>query len=156
MRPQPVPSAARRHRGIVVVEAAIVLPVVLLLMLAVAEVGRALYQYNTLQKTIRDATRHLAGKAISDATGVIDLTASLITTTRTLAVYGKPTSGGTALLPGFTTSDVSVSSPDALHVQVSASYTYTPMFIAIPTFGMGDGNITVPTTLTAELTMRAL
>ncbi|MEQ1438726.1 TadE/TadG family type IV pilus assembly protein [Fontimonas sp. SYSU GA230001] len=145
----------RRQGGSVVVEAAIVLPLLLLLVLATAEFGRALLHYNTLQKTVRDATRYVAENAINRNTKLIDLTPTLIATTRNLAAYGSP-SAGTALLPGLAPANVTVTSPDAFHVRVSATYTYRPIFATIPTFGLGSGNISVPTTLTSAQTMRAL
>lgn len=150
------PAPTPRQTGVVVVEAAIVLPLLLFLLLAIAEVGRALYQYNTLQKSVRDATRYVADNAIPNSTGVIDLTPALITTARNLAVYGNPNASGTPLLPGYTTGNVSVTSPDALHVRVSATYTYQPRYAVIPTFGLTDSGITMPTSLTAVLSMRAL
>ena len=50
-----------RQRGLAIVEFAIVLPLLLLLSLATTELGRALYQQDTLNKAVRDGARHLAG-----------------------------------------------------------------------------------------------
>jgi len=150
------PVRTVQQQGLALVEAAIVLPVMLLLLLAVAEMGRALFHYNTLHKLVRDAARYAAEVAIPDDSGVIDLSAALITTTRNLAVYGSPGAAATALLPGLSVSDITVTTPDALHVRVDADYTYTPLFIVIPTFGLGAGDITVPTSMDASATMRAL
>ena len=62
----------KKQRGIATVEFAIAVPVLLLLMLVSAEVGRWLYQYNTLHKAVRDGVRYLAQEAIAGTTGVID------------------------------------------------------------------------------------
>ncbi|MEW6168864.1 MAG: TadE/TadG family type IV pilus assembly protein [Pseudomonadota bacterium] len=150
------PTRSVQQQGLALVEAVIVLPVMLLLLLAVAEMGRALFHYNTLHKLVRDAARYAAAVAIPDDTDVIDLSSALITTTRNLAVYGSPGASATALLPGLSVSDITVSAPDALHVRIDADYTYTPLFVVIPSFGLGAGDITVPTSMSASATMRAL
>ena len=82
---------AQRH-GIVAVETVIVLPVVLFLLLAVAEFGNAILQYNVLTRAVRDSARYIASDAGANA-GVINLTAAKITTARNLAVYGTSTPG---------------------------------------------------------------
>lgn len=131
------------------------LPFLIMLLLATAEIGRALLQFNTLQKSIRDATRYVAEEATGPDTEVIDLTSAVIATTRNLVVYGSPVAGE-ALLPGLEPGDVTVSSPDALHVQISVTYTYTPLFAVIPTFGLTQSDITAKTTMTSDQTMGGL
>lgn len=147
----------RRQRGLAIVEAAIILPLMLLLILGVGELGRAFYEYNTLTKTVRDATRYLAEHAIPEgsSTGVIDISAAVEATTKALAVYGSPVSG-TPVLRDLETGDIVVAQADATHVSVTANYTYTPLLLAIPTFGLGDEPITVATAFTVQVTMRAL
>lgn len=145
-----------RQCGIATVEFAIVAPLLLLLMLATAELGRAFYTYNTLTKTIRDGARYASTAALNGAK-VIDLTAQIQTDTKNLVVYGSMTPNGQPVLQGLRTGQVSVNAPDAVHVQVSAAFPYAPMFAAgIPTFGLGSGNISVSFTMSASVTMRAL
>ncbi len=57
-----------RQRGLAMVEFAIALPLLLLLLLAIGEMGRLLYQYNSLLQASRDASRFVArpGTARSD------------------------------------------------------------------------------------------
>ena len=51
-------NGVRRQHGIATVELAIVAPILLLILLGVAEMGRALFQYNTLSKAVRDSARY--------------------------------------------------------------------------------------------------
>lgn len=151
-------STRRRHtrqRGLAVVEMAIVLPLLLLLLLGAAEIGRAFYEYNTLQKTVRDGARYLAENASPGSTGIIIITPTVATTTRNLVAYGSPVPGR-PLLRGLAPDNVTITVPNPTHVAVTANYTYTPMFVSIPTFGLRAGNITVPTAFRASVTMRAL
>ncbi|MGH8533242.1 MAG: TadE family protein [Gammaproteobacteria bacterium] len=144
-----------RQCGIATIEFAIAVPVLLLLMLATAELGRAFYTYNTLTKSVRDGARYLSTVA-KEGTGIV-LTDQKADDTENLVVYGQTTGGSQPLLPSLTTNQVDVTSPDAEHVQVTAAYPYAPIFASgIPTFGFGSGNISVSFTMSASVTMRAL
>ncbi|TXI41435.1 MAG: pilus assembly protein [Nitrosomonas sp.] len=90
-------------RGAVAVEFAMLLIPLLLLVLGVAEFGRALYQYNTLVKTARDSVRHLSH--LNPASKDYEV---IKTEAKCLAVYGNTSCGGKTLLPGLTTSMVSI------------------------------------------------
>lgn len=88
-------------RGAVSVELALLSIPLLILALGAAEFGQALYQYNTLVKTTRDAVRHLsqlnpAGKGYTEAQDEA----------KCLAVYGNIGCNGDPLVPGLTTSFV--------------------------------------------------
>jgi hypothetical protein len=61
-----------RHRGLAIVEFVIVLPILLLMLFAVAELGRALFQYNTLTKAVRDSARYFSVNT-TDTAGAISL-----------------------------------------------------------------------------------
>lgn len=100
-----------RQSGLAMVELALALPLLLLLFLSVAEMGRALYQYailvNAVQAGARDYSLHLdEGLAIN------------------LAVYGNPGGSGQPLLPGLDIGAVTVAFPDANYVDVEASYAF--------------------------------
>jgi hypothetical protein len=144
-----------RERGLAAVEFAIILPLVLLIMLATAELGRALYQYNTLTKAVRDGARHLSSIAIIGGTGVIGLDDDKVADTRNLVIYGNTGGTGTPLLPGLAPGQIMVVAPDALHVQVQAAYPYQSIFATLPGFGLMS-DIGTAWTLTAATTMRAL
>ena len=139
-----------RQRGLVVVELAIITPVVLMIMLATAEIGRAFFQYTTLTKAVEAGTRYYAS-AINDTEDMSDKEK----TARNLVVYGSPQAGGVKVLPDpWGTTDVIVqvvgTSPDE-HVRVTTSYDFQPIIGQIPIFGT---IITFP--MTASNTMRVL
>ncbi|MCO6428421.1 pilus assembly protein [Nitrosomonas communis] len=90
-------------RGAVAVELALLSIPLLVLALGAAEFGQALYQYNTLVKTTRDAVRHLsqlnpAGKGYAEAQSEA----------KCLAVYGNTKCEGDPLVSGLTTDLVSI------------------------------------------------
>jgi TadE-like protein len=134
-------TGRERQRGLAAMEFAIALPLMILLALAVTELGRGLYQYNTLTKAVRDGARYLSNVAVGPL-GIVDI-APHLTDTINIVVYGD-IDGGTSVLPNFTPADVTVStvavplpgggiSPN--HVRVSATYTFTPLFPALSTLG---------------------
>jgi len=89
-----------RQHGAALIEFALTLGVLLTMVFGVTEFGRAIYQYDTLAKAARDATRYLSTKAPGDATAIADATC--------LAVYGNPSCSGSPLAPALTTAMVSV------------------------------------------------
>jgi len=137
------------QRGLVVIELAIVTPLVLLIMLATAEFGRAFYQYTTLSKAVEAGARYYASTVLDPA--VTDAVA--IPTVENIIVYASPQSGGTSVLPNFSTSDVTEISFGSVadHVRVSAQYNFVPIVGNMPIFG-AMANFT----MTATHTMRAL
>ncbi|WP_044874907.1 TadE family protein [Pseudomonas sp. LFM046] len=117
------------ERGAAMVEFAITLPFLLLLMLAIGEIGRMLFQYNTLLQANRDAVRYVAGKAWNPTLGTVDLSLQLQAETKNLAVYGLPVvpSGGQPLVPGLTTGDVQIVAVGLNQIRVTTSYTFVPI-----------------------------
>lgn len=101
---QPIPRPRRRvghgQRGVAAIELALLTTLLLTLMLGAAEFGRAMYQYNTVVKSTRSAVRYLSAYAPGNV--------AAIGTARNLAVYGTPTAGTAALVPGLTTAMVGV------------------------------------------------
>jgi Flp pilus assembly protein TadG len=143
------------ERGLAAVEFAIILPVVLFIMLATAELGRALYQSNALTKAVRDGARYLADEALNATTGVIELDATKQSQTKNLVIYGNTPGAGAPVLPGLAPAQITITSPDPLHVRVSAAYPYQPMFALLPGLGLTP-NVSTAMTLSAATTMRAL
>lgn len=116
------------QRGVAMVELAVALPLLLLLLLGVAELGRMLYQYNNLLQANRDAVRYLAGKAWNSNLGQIEIDPLLEAKTKNIAVYGVPVAQpGYELVPGLTTAEVTVGTVGSEHVQVSISYVFQPV-----------------------------
>jgi Flp pilus assembly protein TadG len=67
------------QKGVAIVEFALILPFLLLLTFITTEFGRAIWEYNTLTKSVRDASRYLAIQPVG----------TKITEARNLMVYGK-------------------------------------------------------------------
>ena len=53
-------TTRKRQRGVAAVEFGILIIPLTLMLFGLAEYGRAIYQYNTLVKSVRDATRYLS------------------------------------------------------------------------------------------------
>lgn len=150
---------AKKQAGVAMVEFAIALPLLLLMLLAIGEFGRLLFQYNSLLQANRDAVRYVAGKAWNRTLGRIELSDDLQSETKNLAVYGLPVVGlgSQPLVPGLTTADVQVSTAVGTtdHVQVNISYRFTPLIgSGIPAF-IGSG-ITLNFPLVTTTVMRVL
>lgn len=161
--------ARKRHQyGLAAVEMTLVLPVLLLLLLATAEIGRLLYQYNTLTKAQRSGVRLLATHlnygqqtVLSDCPQTtepaVPLPDNLMARARNLIVYGSEQGGEHPLLPGLEPEQVSFCQVPALNeVQVHVEYDFTPMmFSSLPTFGFGEP-IDIDITLDSAISMRVL
>ena len=76
------------QQGVALVEFTLVLPVLLLLLLSLGELGRMLYQYNVLLQASRDADRFVASQAWNSTLGMVALSSTLQTQTKNVAVYG--------------------------------------------------------------------
>lgn len=144
----------QRQRGTATVEFALTAPLLVLLMLAIAEFGWAFNQYITLIKAVRDGSRYAASKALSASQGIIALTPELIDNTRELVVYGRP-SGTSPRLPGWTTDQVSVTAYGNDHIEVEASFDYAPIVTSIIPF-IGTDGLTVGFTMETATVVRAL
>jgi Flp pilus assembly protein TadG len=81
----------KKQIGTAMVEFALVLPLLLILTFITTEFSRALYQYNTLTKSVRDAARYLS---IQNPT-ILTTDPSKITVAKNLVVYGNPKPAGT-------------------------------------------------------------
>jgi Flp pilus assembly protein TadG len=93
----------RSERGAALVELALVIPFLLLMSMLVVEFGRAIYQYNTLAKSVRDAARYLATQTPG----------THVAQAQNLVVYGTTSGGTVALAPGLTTAMVAADWPAA-------------------------------------------
>jgi Flp pilus assembly protein TadG len=147
----------KSQRGLAIVEFTITLPLLLLLLLAIGEVGRMLYQYNSLLQASRDAARFVATNAWNATLGKVDLASDpqLVSRTKNLAVYGVPGNTGTPLVSGLTGADVQVSVQGAEHVRVTINYTFVPVIgNGIPAL-IGSG-MALNFPLIATTVMRAL
>lgn len=94
-----------RQKGVAAVEFALMLIPMLLLAFGVVEYGRALYQYNTLVKTVRDGVRLLSQSNPADESYADRMAAA-----QCLIVYGKTACSGAdvPLVPGLSTGHVRI------------------------------------------------
>lgn len=90
----------RKQKGVALIEFGITASVLITIVFGITEFGRAIYQYDTLAKTARDATRYLSTKAPGDALAIDEAVC--------LAVHGKPTCTGSPLAPGLTPAMINV------------------------------------------------
>jgi Flp pilus assembly protein TadG len=91
------PSSAR---GVAAVELALLLTPLVLMVFGTTELGRAIYSYNTLDKTVRDAARHLSQHGPGDTT--------IAAEARCLVVTGTTDCSASPLAPGLTTAMVTI------------------------------------------------
>ena len=144
----------RRYKGVAIVEFLIALPILMMLIMATAEFGRAFVQYNALSKTLRDGARYVASRSLFGSTGTVVINATLQSQTKNLIVYGNVAGGGAPMLPNFAPSHVTVAAGGAGTVVVSAVYPYAPIFASLPLFQFGSGATFF--SLQAAVRMRAL
>ena len=90
----------RKQRGVAAVELGLLLIPLVMLVFGITECGRAIYQFNALAKSTRDAARFLSGQSPGDPTDV--------TTAQCLAVYGNKACTPPALVPNLTLAMVTV------------------------------------------------
>jgi len=138
----------KKQNGVALVEFALILPLLLILTFITTEFGRALYQYNTIAKSLRDASRYLSTQDPSIAT----TDPSKITTARNLVVYGNPAGSGSPLVLGLTTSHVPTptwqfkgSGPAINTVTIKVTgYKFRPLLTGAFGLGFGDANGEIP------------
>src|SRR5213593_3843927 len=113
------------ERGIQLVEAAIVLPIFLLLFAATAEFGRYFYEYTTLAKAVRAGTRYLITAQVNSGED---------TTAKNIVVYGNPTGTGSPILTGLAPTNIVITRvggtpvlPQTVRVEV-AGFKHQPIF----------------------------
>lgn len=93
----------KRQHGSAAVEFAILLLPLLLLSFGVVEYGRAIYNYNTLVKSVRASARLLSSQS-PDSDGYTQL----VSNARCLAVHGNVDCLGPALAPNLTIAQIKV------------------------------------------------
>jgi len=155
-RTDPLCELGRRQRGIAMVEFTIVLPVMLVMILGVTELGRAMIRYNALSKAVHDGARYAAAYALLGTTGTVSLNATLTSEIRNLVVYGNPQGNGQPVLEGLAPQQITVASVGTDRVVVSASYPYEPLIgPGLPGLGLGSTK-DLAFNMQAAVSMRAL
>ena len=147
----------RQQAGAAMIEMVAVTPLLLLLLLGVSEFGKALIEYNTLNKSVREAARQVAKTALLGTTGTVSITDELLAEGQNLVVYGNIAGAGEPRLLGLTIDNVSVIDAGDNRVLIQANYPYIPLMgPVLETFGYGNDPVTSGVTLTASVVMRAL
>ena len=149
-----------RKRGAVLVEMALVTPILVVLMLATADLTRAFIEHNTVTKAVRNGARYVAAKAIEGSTGLVNIDATLRSDVQNLVVFGSttPPGGATPVVPGLTLANITVVQIAGTDdITVSATYTLGGLFGPVLPTNLYSGNtISTSRTLRATVTMRAL
>ena len=145
----------RCQRGLVLVEMVLITPLMLLMMLATAEVSRAFVDHNTLTKAARNGVRYVAENAFQGTTGVVSVSMQLSDEAKNLVVYGNTLGIGSPVLPGLAPANITVTDLGGNNIQISISYAITGMLgPAVPNFF--GSSINLLHNLQASVTMRAL
>ena len=146
-----------RQRGAVLAEMAIVTPLLIILVLATADLTRAFIEHNTLTKAVRNGARYSAANAYEGTTGVVNVDAALVDETRNLVVFGEVSGGTTAVLTGLTLTDVWVVQIGTTNdIEVRATHNLSGLLgPVIPGLFLGGG-VSTTRALQASVRMRAL
>ena len=120
-------SSRRAESGTQLAELAIVLPVILALLVAVAEFGLYFYTYTTLAKATRVGARYISAKAYNSGE---------MAKARNLAVCGSANTcaSGSEIISGLTTANVEITPPIASGLFPTTvtvriiNYNYRPLF----------------------------
>lgn len=149
---------SKREDGSSMIELAIVLPVLLLLFVGAAEMGRMYYTYTTLAKATKVGARYLSTSKLVSAA---DKTAAT-TAAQNLVICGIAASctGQTLIVPGLAAANVSVTLPVAtdpvkyVRVQIQNYPFTTGAFNLAARTGVTNATIYNSTALTPGTTMR--
>jgi len=152
-------TQSNKQLGAAIVEITIVLPLLLLLLLAISELGRLFYTYNTLNKALQVGARYLSATAIGGL-GSIEFDTSgpdgNAYQAVNLIIYGNVTAGSATQLPGLTASNIDITSPTSGVIKVDINYQYVPMIgPQLNPLGFGDP-IDLSFILNSNVTVRAL
>ena len=110
-------------------------------MVATLELGRYIYQYNTLTKAVQAGARYAGDNALTRDGVIITNTpwTDLVDETRNLVAFGDIAGNGTAILDDITEANVTVTTVDLTgfpispnHIKVSADYAFDYFFEFIP------------------------
>lgn len=147
----------KTQAGLAAIEFAFILPALLILGFVVIDFGRVLFQYDTLTKSTRDATRYLAAvvrpPAAAFATDANYQAA--VNNARNLALCGTIAAcGSDALVSGLTPSNITVDYPASVgnitYVRIFVS-NYSTSYLTTALGGLGTKNLG-----TISVTMRQI
>jgi Flp pilus assembly protein TadG len=114
---------ARRSAGNAIIEFALIFPLIFTIFTGVFQFGYALYVYNELQTAVRSGARYASALAYESSAG--SPAPAYLQAVRNTVVYGSPTASGSPVVPGLTTSHVSVSVSSSNNVPDKVSVAIT-------------------------------
>lgn len=156
-----------RSHGVAMVEFAIVLPLLLMLLFGITELGRALYQQNSLYKAVESGARYLArvnnvlafdGDGNCTTAGPDWPDSVSLTAATNLIIYGNTTGSGSPLLPNLDDSDaitISVAPRALTKTDTSTVMVCVITITAQPAFDGFFGEIVIPFTSLDTFDIRA-
>lgn len=109
-----------RQRGVALVEFALILPFLLLMIVMTTELGRAIYHYGELAKSVREAARYLSVRA--PGTGIAEA--------RNIVVYGRPEGASRSSVPGLSERNV----PDPVWATTGSNPTVNIVTVTIQNY----------------------
>ncbi|AEY01552.1 TadE family protein [Oceanimonas sp. GK1] len=149
---------AGKQKGLAAVEATLVLPLMLLLMLAIGEFGRALYQYATLTQALRGGALSMdrMGTYVDNPITRAEKESAI----KNIIVYGNAAGAGNPVLQGLSKDNVSFSGIYELpadsgnyYSDIGVSYSWQPVFGSeFNTFVAGTISLDFP--LSTNMTVR--
>jgi Flp pilus assembly protein TadG len=149
-----------RQDGNAMIELAVVLPVLLLLFVGAAEVGRMFYTYTTLAKATKLGARYLSTSKLASSGSTTDR-AFATSQAQNLVVCGYvDCTGHTAIAPGLASANVAVTLPTIganvsyVRVQIQNYPFTTGAFNLALRLGVTNATIYNATSLTPGTTMR--
>ena len=130
------------QQGTAMVEFALILPLFLLLTMITTEFGRAIYQYNTLVKSLHNAARYLS----------LQTPNTKMTEAKNLVVYGNIAGTGSVLVPNLTLARVTTptwqtsgSNPVINTVKITVTgYRFHSLYTSVFGVTFGDSNGDIP------------
>lgn len=102
-------SIPARQAGAAMVEFAILLPLMIVLVFGITEMGRAIYQQNTLSKAVASGARYMSrsSQSVNADCSPGAAWSSSTANAANLVAYGNQAGSGSALLPDLDAGDVS-------------------------------------------------
>lgn len=127
------------------VEVALVMPFIILIMLGGLELARTVYQYNSLVKNLRDASKYVAS-AVRPINHNVDGSTdpevakykTVIAEARNLAMCGKTTTCDSATVAGLSLSNIAVSYPEPVNGITLVNMTISGFSLGLFTDIFGD------------------
>ncbi|QGY00206.1 pilus assembly protein [Roseovarius faecimaris] len=133
-------SFRENEDGVVLIEALLALPILLILAVGILEFGNMMWQRQQLQVGVRDAARYWSRcRPLANGATYMPCT---IDKARNIAVFGNPDGTGNPRVPGWSISDVTITpatpdpvpdDTDMVTVSTSTDYQGSPLFNAVLT-----------------------